>query len=107
MNPVSNTSAAVEEKLRGNGGSPQNSNTAVKPVAPSVLTGEMLERFAARAAGYDRDNRFFEEDFEELRVSGYLTLPVPTEFGGAGMTLAEVCREQRRWLTMHPPLRWR
>jgi len=96
MNPVSNTSAAVEEKLRGNGGSPQNSNTAVKPVAPSVLTGEMLERFAARAAGYDRDNRFFEEDFEELRVSGYLTLPVPTEFGGAGMTLAEVCREQRR-----------
>src|ERR1051326_8811389 len=96
MNPVSNTSAAVEEKLRGNGGSPQNSNTAVKPLAPSVLTGEMLERFAARAAGYDRDYRFFEEDFEELRVSGYLTLPVPTEFGGAGMTLAEVCREQRR-----------
>jgi alkylation response protein AidB-like acyl-CoA dehydrogenase len=96
MNPMSNTSAAVEEKLRGNGGSPQNSNAAVGPVAPSVLTGEMLERFAARAAGYDRDNRFFEEDFEELRVSGYLTLPVPTEFGGAGMTLAEVCREQRR-----------
>src|ERR1051326_6448822 len=96
MNPGSNTSAAVEEKLRGNGGSPQNSNAAVGPVAPSVLTGEMLERFAARAAGYDRDNRFFEEDFEELRVSGYLTLPVPTEFGGAGMTLAEVCREQRR-----------
>jgi alkylation response protein AidB-like acyl-CoA dehydrogenase len=93
---MSNTSAAVEEKLRGNGGSPQNSNAAVGPVAPSVLTGEMLERFAARAAGYDRDNRFFEEDFEELRVSGYLTLPVPTEFGGAGMTLAEVCREQRR-----------
>src|SRR5579864_1533897 len=96
MNPVPKTSAAMDEKLRGNGGSPQNSNSPVSGPAPSVLTGEMLERFAARAAGYDRDNRFFEEDFEELRVSGYLTLPVPTEFGGAGLTLAEVCREQRR-----------
>jgi alkylation response protein AidB-like acyl-CoA dehydrogenase len=96
MNPVPNTSAAVEEKLRGNGGSPQNSNPPVRPRTPSVLSEEMLARFAARAAGYDRDNRFFEEDFEELRASGYLRLPVPTEFGGAGMTLSEVCREQRR-----------
>jgi len=95
MNPIPNTNAAMEEKLRGNG-SPQNSNAPVRPLTPSVLTDEMLERFAARAAGYDRDNCFFEEDFEELRVSGYLTLPVPTEFGGAGMTLAEVCCEQRR-----------
>ena len=93
MHPVPNTSAAVEEKLRGND-SPQSNSP--RQLAPSVLTDEMLERFATRAAGYDRDNRFFEEDFEELRVSGYLTLPVPVEFGGAGLTLAECCREQRR-----------
>jgi alkylation response protein AidB-like acyl-CoA dehydrogenase len=61
-----------------------------------VLSEEKLARFATRAAAYDRENRFFQEDFDELRASKYLLLPVPLEFGGAGMTLAEVCREQRR-----------
>lgn len=61
-----------------------------------MLSDEMLARFASRAAVYDRENRFFEEDFEELRAAKYLLLPVPGEFGGAGMTLAQVCREQRR-----------
>jgi alkylation response protein AidB-like acyl-CoA dehydrogenase len=55
-----------------------------------------LTRFAGRAAAYDRENRFFQEDFEELRAAKYLLLPVPAEFGGAGMTLAEVSRQQRR-----------
>lgn len=62
----------------------------------SVLTDEMLARFASRAPIYDQENRFFTEDFEELRAAKYLLLPVPRELGGAGMTLAEVCREQRR-----------
>ena len=62
----------------------------------SVLSDEMLERFAGRAAAYDRENRFFFEDFEELRQAGYLLIAVPTEFGGLGMSLAEVCQEQRR-----------
>ena len=35
---------------------------------PVVLTEELLERFSQRAALYDRENRFFAEDFEELRV---------------------------------------
>ncbi|HXS21703.1 MAG TPA: acyl-CoA dehydrogenase family protein [Steroidobacteraceae bacterium] len=60
------------------------------------LTGEMLRRFDSRAAGYDRENRFFAEDFEELRAAKYLLLPVPKELGGGGMPLAGVCREQRR-----------
>jgi alkylation response protein AidB-like acyl-CoA dehydrogenase len=62
----------------------------------SVLSAEMLERFAARAGTYDRENRFFEEDFKELRAAKYLLLPLPSQFGGAGMNLAQVCREQRR-----------
>ena len=37
-----------------------------------VLDDELIERCGARAAGYDRDNTFFTEDFEELRASGYL-----------------------------------
>ncbi len=62
----------------------------------SVLKDDMLERFAARAPAYDRESRFFTEDFEELRESGYLLLAVPEELGGGGRSLAEVVREQRR-----------
>jgi alkylation response protein AidB-like acyl-CoA dehydrogenase len=62
----------------------------------TVLTDEMLHRFMERAPGYDRDNRFFTEDFEELRDAGYLTLPVPAALGGQGASLADVVREQRR-----------
>ena len=67
-----------------------------------VLTEEMLARFASRAPACDLENRFVDEDFEELRAAKYLLLPLPSEFGGAGMTLAQVCREQRR-LAYHAP----
>ena len=53
-------------------------------------------RFDARAATYDRENRFFDQDFEELRAAKYLVMPAPEKFGGAGLSLAEMCREQRR-----------
>ena len=62
----------------------------------SLLTDEMLARFESRAATYDRENRFFDQDFEELRATGYLRLPVPAELGGAGFTLAQMACEQRR-----------
>lgn len=62
----------------------------------SVLTDEMLARFRERAPMYDRENRFFQEDFDELREAGYLQLAVPPEFGGQDARLAEVCAEQRR-----------
>jgi alkylation response protein AidB-like acyl-CoA dehydrogenase len=61
-----------------------------------VLTEEMIERFGGRAETFDRENRFFSEDFEELRASGYLKMAIPEEFGGLGYNLAEVCRQQRR-----------
>ncbi len=66
------------------------------------LTDDMLARFAERAPQYDLENRFFTEDFEELRTSGYLLLAVPKELGGSGYSLAEVVREQRR-LGYHAP----
>jgi alkylation response protein AidB-like acyl-CoA dehydrogenase len=65
-------------------------------VKTSVLKEDMLKRFAARAPAYDRENRFFTEDFQELRESGYLLLAIPEELGGGGRSLAEVVREQRR-----------
>ncbi len=67
-----------------------------------VLSDALLQRFAGRCAGYDRDNRFCDEDFADLRQAGYLTMPVPEALGGAGFTLAEACREQRR-LAYHAP----
>ena len=61
-----------------------------------VLTDEILIRCLERAPRYDRENAFFTEDYQELRDAGYLLLPVPTELGGRGMSLAEVAQEQRR-----------
>jgi alkylation response protein AidB-like acyl-CoA dehydrogenase len=66
------------------------------PESQSVLSDEMIARFGDRAATYDRENRFFQEDFDELKAAGYLRMNIPTEFGGLGFSLAEVAREQRR-----------
>ena len=54
------------------------------PIRPSPLTEEMLARFDSRSATYDRENRFFDQDFEELRAANYLVMPVPSKLGGAG-----------------------
>jgi alkylation response protein AidB-like acyl-CoA dehydrogenase len=70
--------------------------TTPTPTSASLLSDEMLKRFWERAPGYDAENRFFDEDFAELKGADYLTLAVPKELGGKGLRLAEVCREQRR-----------
>lgn len=78
------------------------STTKATPMPPCrisqgpMLSDSMMARFAARAPGYDCENRFFSEDFEELRQVGYLVDAVPKELGGGGSSLAEVVRQQRR-----------
>ena len=67
-----------------------------------LLTETQLEAFRSRAAGYDRDNKFFQEDFDELRKAGYLKMAVPSELGGMGFKLDEVARETRR-VAMYAP----
>src|SRR4051794_19732598 len=62
----------------------------------SLLTDRLLAGLESRARRYDEQNRFFAEDFEELRDAGYLRIAVPQELGGFGLTLADVVREQRR-----------
>ena len=69
---------------------------------PDLLTDEMLQRFDERAPQYDRDNRFFHEDWDELRAVGYLNTPLPVEYGGFGMSLGEVNRLQRRLAYVAP-----
>ena len=66
------------------------------PTNESVLSDDMLRAFAERCGHYDRENRFFQEDFDDLKRAGYLTMAVPKELGGRGMNLAQVAREQRR-----------
>ncbi|MCC3269355.1 acyl-CoA/acyl-ACP dehydrogenase [Arthrobacter gengyunqii] len=63
--------------------------------ATDILTPDLLERLRGRAAGYDRDNRFFTEDLEDLRSAGYLSLFTPQDAGGAGFTIGQVVRSQR------------
>lgn len=61
-----------------------------------LLSDELLERIRSRAAGYDAENTFFADDFAELVDAGYLKALVPTEFGGLGLGLERVAREQVR-----------
>jgi alkylation response protein AidB-like acyl-CoA dehydrogenase len=66
------------------------------------LTEDMLKRFDERAPQYDKENRFFTEDFEELRNSGYLNMPLPKDFGGPGLSMGEVNRAQRKLAYVAP-----
>ena len=43
-------------------------------VEPPALGDDLIARCASRATTYDRENRFFDEDFQELREAGYLTM---------------------------------
>ena len=69
--------------------------TIAEPAA-YALPESLIDRCGQRAPGYDRDNRFFHEDFQELQQAGYLLINVPKEFGGHGLSLLETCHEQRR-----------
>ena len=54
------------------------------PATPSILSDDLLHSFHERAPVYDRENRFFAEDFEDLAKAGYLKMAVPKKFGGLG-----------------------
>src|SRR5690625_6292415 len=62
----------------------------------SLLPDDLLDRIRSAAADYDRDNAFFDEDFDELVEAGYLKAMVPTELGGAWLTRGQLAREQMR-----------
>lgn len=61
-----------------------------------LVSDEMLARFDKRAPSYDQANQFFDEDFDELRQSGYLGASIPADMGGGGLDLAAINRLQRR-----------
>ena len=65
-------------------------------MATYSIPQEIIDACGDRAAIYDRENRFFTEDFHELSKAGYLTQLVPEDLGGAGSNLALYCREVQR-----------
>ena len=69
--------------------------TVAEPIT-TVLSESLIDRCGQRAPAYDRESRFFQEDFDELKEAGYLKLNIPTEFGGYGLSLLQSCHEQRR-----------
>jgi hypothetical protein len=78
--------------------------------ASTVLSDELFEPCSARAATYDRENRFFTEDSEAHRDAGYLRMAVPSGLGRAAWTWPRVCAERRRLAyhaapTAHRPTR--
>lgn len=74
--------------------------TAFDPA--SILPDELLERIRERAAGYDRDNAFPDDDLADLTAARYLSILVPTALGGAGLGLAEASVLQQRLATAAP-----
>jgi len=70
--------------------------------ANAYLPDDLLTRIRDRAATYDAENRFPDEDLAELRDAGYLSVLVPTDRGGAGLSLAEVSLLQQRLATAAP-----
>jgi len=60
------------------------------------LPDDLLERIRERAAVHDRENTFPQQDLDELREAGYLSMLVPRERGGAGLGLVEAAALQQR-----------
>jgi hypothetical protein len=58
------------------------------------IAAELANDFAARAAEHDRDNTFVAENFESLQHARYTALAVPTELGGLGASLRQICYAQ-------------
>ena len=66
-----------------------------------ALANEMgREKFAPRAASYDREGRFPFENYDDMREAGFLGLCVPKSQGGLGAdyaTYSRVSAELGRW----------
>lgn len=67
-----------------------------------LLDDDLLVRIRSRAADYDRDNVFPDQDLKELAGSGYLAALVPVELGGRGLSLLETTRLQSKLATAAP-----
>ena len=66
------------------------------------LPDDLLDRIRERAPIHDRENTFPQQDLDELREAGYLSILVPTALGGAGLGLEQAAALQQRLATASP-----
>ncbi|WP_460802565.1 acyl-CoA dehydrogenase family protein [Microbacterium sp. GXF6406] len=66
------------------------------------LPDDLLAPIRERAPIHDRENTFPQQDLDELREAGYLSILVPTERGGAGLGLEQAAVLQQRLATASP-----
>jgi acyl-CoA dehydrogenase len=59
-----------------------------------ALAAEVGAVAAAHAADHDRDASFVGPAYDAMRATGYLGLAVPTELGGLGASMRQVCYAQ-------------
>jgi len=64
----------------------------VRTEEPVAAAMRLAPRFAARAAGSDRDGAFPADDFADLRDAGMFGLMVPARLGGRGAGFAQYVR---------------
>ncbi|MBV0895399.1 acyl-CoA dehydrogenase family protein [Microbacterium sp. NC79] len=70
--------------------------------AEAFLPDDLIARIRERAPRIDAENRFPDEDLAELAAAGYLKILVPTDRGGAGLTLEQAAVLQQRLATAAP-----
>ena len=75
--------------------------TTITPTAERTkrllaMTAELADDFATRADDHDQQNTFPFENFEKLKASNYIALPVPQELGGLGGSLLDLALCQER-----------
>jgi alkylation response protein AidB-like acyl-CoA dehydrogenase len=54
----------------------------------------LAQDIATRASDADKAGKLPDEDIQALRESGYLTMSVPAEYGGQGLSLRECVTAQ-------------
>ncbi|MCA1064267.1 acyl-CoA/acyl-ACP dehydrogenase [Rossellomorea aquimaris] len=63
------------------------------------LAGGLADVFSERGEGYDREDVFPYENFNDLKKKGYGTLTLPKEYGGEEISLYELVMIQERLAT--------
>lgn len=76
--------------------------TATATLTMPQIADDLLQQIHDRAPAYDRENRFFQDDWDALKASGFLTLNVPKDLGGKGYTVSQVCAELQRLAEQAP-----
>ena len=112
MHPATGPQPATARPAPASAGAEAPEDRAAGDLVPeTLLPDDLLATFRERAAGYDRENRFFDEDFADLVRIGYPLMLVPRDRGGLGFTLQQavagsLSRSTRNRRPRHAEIDW-